>query len=65
MFRVEFLNLVWEQGGATIKELAIFLHTTPELILLEAQICEEQGLIRIADQFILPTTLTDQASVEA
>jgi hypothetical protein len=53
MFRVEFLNLVWEQGGATIQDLAVFLRTTPELILLEAQTCEEQGLIRIADQLIL------------
>lgn len=60
MFRVEFLKTVWDKGRVEIVELAAILHTTVDMILAEAGICEEHGWVKVVDSIVFATPLTGQ-----
>jgi hypothetical protein len=58
MFRVEFLKTVWDKGRVESVELAAILHTTVDMILAEAGICEEHGWVKVVDSIVFATPLT-------
>lgn len=65
MFRMEFLDTVWNLGIVEAEELAVLLNTTTELILSEAEHCAGNGLIKIRDTLILATASTKLHREEA
>ncbi|WP_027417019.1 hypothetical protein [Aneurinibacillus terranovensis] len=58
MFRTQFLSVIWEKGRVDMEELAVLMNAPAEIIMTEANVCAEQGWIRVLDSLVIATPQT-------